>query len=488
MEQQTEKVETQETQGTKNFTISNILENESVPTQLIPFVELQDKLNNIGSLNEEKTDKLTKDVSEVAEWCIKTFAEEYYEEVANSICRFSERRPKCRTAFNLLAYKLCKEFGSKFIASLLHTIDLSSGALLRSLYTEYKVITADQCKHKCQENYNLYFFFLPEHLSGEIPIKIPDQKVQESLVQRAVFLSQDGFAKYFESCKYGYETGSLGYGIKFDDVELVKEKLISVDEYTLTMSLFDGFSSTKLGILEASAYYGSYNVFKFLLLNHDIYDLSTKEMENICRCAVMGGNMDIIKLCEWNGLSFESMLFTASQFMHNDVFEHICSTYEESINKFSVFDYNGNNRVFVYMIFEQRVDPRLKSPSDRKSLLHSAAKFGSLSITKYLIDVGVHPCAEDSKHVTVLHDSARYGNYMVCKYLLYKGADPNAVADNGCSPLHFASAANQLQIVKLLVSHGANPKYRDPLNKLLPSEVTSNIEIKKYLQQQEKQE
>ena len=138
------------------------------------------------------------------------------------------------------------------------------------------------------------------------------------------------------------------------------------------------------------------------------------------------------------------------------------------------------------MLLEKNINPRIKNEPDKKSLLHIAARYGSLCITKYLIDLGVHFGAEDDNHFSVLHDSCRYGNYMVCKFLLEKGADPNAVADNGCSPLHFAAAANQLQICKLLVAAGANPSYVNPLNKLAPFDFTTNNDIKKFIHSQVK--
>ena len=72
---------------------------------------------------------------------------------------------------------------------------------------------------------------------------------------------------------------------------------------------------------------------------------------------------------------------------------------------------------------------------NEKGLLHSAARSGKIALVKFFVSKGHDVNAKDSFGNTPLHEAAFGGNVRIVKFLISKGADVNAKNVNGIIPL-----------------------------------------------------
>jgi len=105
---------------------------------------------------------------------------------------------------------------------------------------------------------------------------------------------------------------------------------------------------------------------------------------------------------------------------------------------------------------------RVRSPDEKKSLLHVAAEIGDEAIVDYLIRRGFDPDAPDASGRTPLHYAAEEGHVAVIKRLLETGrVDLNARDAEGRTPLMLAARRGKAGVVLLLLSRGADPAIVD---------------------------
>jgi len=88
--------------------------------------------------------------------------------------------------------------------------------------------------------------------------------------------------------------------------------------------------------------------------------------------------------------------------------------------------------------------------------LHQAARFGTLSKVKSLIEEVADINAKDTSGQTPLHYAVEYGHEDVVKLLIANGADVNAKDKDGKAPGHVALWKNHSAILCLLIAKGAN--------------------------------
>ena len=123
--------------------------------------------------------------------------------------------------------------------------------------------------------------------------------------------------------KYGFKKGSIEYSIKYDDLNMLKY-FTSLPSFQKDQQIDWGYIewSSKphsLSMISVSAFFGSINCFKYLMLNGFSINLA------VARSAVRGGNFDIIHECHHHVQDISSCMIDASSFMRFDVFEWISS-------------------------------------------------------------------------------------------------------------------------------------------------------------------
>ena len=93
---------------------------------------------------------------------------------------------------------------------------------------------------------------------------------------------------------------------------------------------------------------------------------------------------------------------------------------------------------------------------DKRSVLHYAAKSGSLEIVKYLVKHGANVNCKNKWNNSVLYNAAMSGSLEIIKCLVEHGADVNSKTKEGASVFHYAANSCSLEVVKCLVEHGAD--------------------------------
>jgi hypothetical protein len=130
--------------------------------------------------------------------------------------------------------------------------------------------------------------------------------------------------------KHGYEQGTIGYFLKYDDFDgfqtystfpnFTFDTQISISPNDLPLNV----QLENQSFLSISAFYGSIQCFKFLLLNG--MKVAAAESES----AVRGGHLEIIRLCEQQHGEFRNCLSIAIGYYRNDVADWLLNTFELS--------------------------------------------------------------------------------------------------------------------------------------------------------------
>ena len=143
---------------------------------------------------------------------------------------------------------------------------------------------------------------------------------------------------------------------------------------------------------------------------------------------------------------------------------------------------SGSLEIIKYL-FEHGADVNYKKKGG-ESVLHYAAKFGSLEIVKYLVEHGADVNCKNKRNKSVLHNAAKSGSLEIVKYLVEHGADVNNKNEKNKSVLHNAAKSGSLEMVKYLVEYGADVTCEtkwENISVLHHAAESDSLEIVKYL-------
>lgn len=125
-----------------------------------------------------------------------------------------------------------------------------------------------------------------------------------------------------------------------------------------------------------------------------------------------------------------------------------------SILSFAVWGKGEPGEQMTAHLLKFGADPKRVGPRGM-SILHAAAKNGTLGTVKLLIDHGASVNALDSEGTTPLLLALMEKNSETAGLLLDNGADPDATNSQGLSPLFLAATNGQTSVLSQLVSKGA---------------------------------
>ncbi|EAX96081.1 hypothetical protein TVAG_063840 [Trichomonas vaginalis G3] len=261
------------------------------------------------------------------------------------------------------------------------------------------------------------------------------------------------------------------YFIMYDQIDKFKEYTTQnpLDDIEINIPLY-----SNIRLLEACAYYGSANIFNFLISNFHC------EITQKCfQLSLIGGNTDIINEC-LKHYEIDSACFDYIVASHNnnflkyifdrDLYELQYFNFEELIYAqnlkavFLMYEKDKNSIIPWCAGFSQTLDLiktedlNLSNTTDRSYILHYAVKFNNINIVKFILEsldkfpIDINFLGIGGK--TALYCAATNNNKEIAELLISYGAEINDCG--GSNPLDEAASHNSLDVAKLLIMHGAD--------------------------------
>ena len=266
-------------------------------------------------------------------------------------------------------------------------------------------------------------------------------------------LSEDYFNLSDYLFKNTFFEGSLLSFIKSDDPDSLSGQTADENfDYNMTLTttpycLYFSVLQGKNTLLEFAAAYRAVKCFKFLLLN------TPNRNDNVVNCAIAGGDLEIIRLCQQNNFKFQDTLKIAANFHKIDVFNWFLTSFGE---------YKDN---------------------ELDDVLNKAAKEGNWDILVAAFENGIDPQRRIGEG-TILSIGAVMNNEDLVDYALYLGCDPNFVGDSGSTPFLLACGSTNLtNVIKLGNLPQTNKQMRsdDGWDALIYAAIRGSDEIVQYI-------
>ncbi|EAX95794.1 ankyrin repeat protein, putative [Trichomonas vaginalis G3] len=322
-----------------------------------------------------------------------------------------------------------------------------------------------------------------------------------------------------------FETeSSIKYIVMHDQIDKFKEYLIQnsiSDNYVFleipNLGKYDFSNFGKLSLIEICAYFGSVNIFYFLILNQ-----INKITEKCLSYSVIGGNQDIINEClKENKMDidcfrciirthnhdllkyvFDREIFTRDDLYYEKWMGRKCQPIYEDIityqNLNAVFLLFNRNKYYIFpwgAAFPQTIDIFKNNTFSNKynrtgsGIIHFACKSQNNDICRLLLESydqiivndnnvedyeleeedyedesilhGPDINEKDKFGETALHVAVRNNCKETAEILISYGANVNEKDEYGKTALHYAAENNDKEIVEVLISHGANINEKD---------------------------
>lgn len=214
---------------------------------------------------------------------------------------------------------------------------------------------------------------------------------------------ENNFRLLREYVEYGWMTQTLGFYLKYDDVDsfIVQCAERSIELNSKTYSPFEYLIESATPLIDLAAVYGSSQIFKYLLESLSVLP------KDIPKYAVIGGNYEIIRLCVQKGLDFSDALIPAVEYHRNEILNW------------------------------------LTMQGIAASTFYSSVMKDNLLALIYFCSQGF--CVNFNEHEwsTPLHMAVSYGSTAVIDYLISSGCDSTAVDENGWTPIDLADSEYQ---------------------------------------------
>ncbi|EAY22847.1 hypothetical protein TVAG_075940 [Trichomonas vaginalis G3] len=215
----------------------------------------------------------------------------------------------------------------------------------------------------------------------------------------------------------------------------------------LPKSVLDLSSGHKISLLEACAFYGSVNIFYFLLSNYPCV-VTLRCLHN----SIIGGNIDIINEC-LKIHNLDCYCFLNAIKSHNNKFlEYIFE--KELIN----FDQDFLEKNYINAITSsQNLKAVFLLYQAKKNIIPWCAAFPqTLDIIK-AENIDLNMLDFDCKNL--LHYASYFNNIDICEFLFSSSQvyhrPVNAIDINNQTALHYAAANDCAEIAKILISNDA---------------------------------
>ncbi|KAK8886268.1 hypothetical protein M9Y10_041729 [Tritrichomonas musculus] len=257
--------------------------------------------------------------------------------------------------------------------------------------------------------------------------------------------------------------------IKCDDVASVMQTVIQNNWFNIRFprsinnNVFKSYPilSNRAPILGIAAYFGSYDVFRFLVSNSSDVKLSDDKNMNSIGFAIAGNNVDILELLfEMNvidSITANEYFLYACKFNSLNVLKHYIDKLEfdpycyDSTGKqcihYAVL--NGNIEMIQFLL-DHKSDINSQTKTDSRTPVMLAAINKNTEILKFILSIeGVNPSEKSQFGDTALILASAIGSIENVKLLLQTGqVDINDQNSNGATALHIAVINNRIELIK----------------------------------------
>ena len=441
-----------------------------IPEGAKEVVELQKKLNKIESLTLDAT----------YFYIIKNFNNpRRYECLAQTLNLYSTLRFKRQNEYAELASRLTQALVG-FDEVLLQE---SHGMLLRRLY-DRGIFSKEQIAEKCDHKASQYIYF-----ANVLRISQRGEKAKpvQTLMRNLNYLAKNDWRLYIDNLYGGFDHASIQYTIEDGNLELLRkytghprfniEQKYSDSPYCPFGEYSEFFFPERLkySLLAVAAFYASVGCFKFLLTFNPVIS------EEVCKCAIRGGNLDIVKMCIDRGGRFEDLKGVAIAAHQNDIYDYLNEHFQGPKPSLQLISASGNLlAAFMYINGGGDLSNQLENET---TALHEAVKKENEFMTKILVENGVSVDCVNAHGDSPLHVASGKASSIIVEYLLNKGCDVNLRDNNGWTPLHFAAKSCNKKIAQILIDAGAdiNAKTLSGYTVLHISIINNNMDLPKVL-------
>ena len=145
--------------------------------------------------------------------------------------------------------------------------------------------------------------------------------------------------------KFGFHPKSIEYCLKYDDLEVLRDLLMNPNANNQKETVYSPFEwsnvSNPLEFLPFSAYFGSMQCFKYLMMNG--HPVNKEVAFNAIAC----GSFDILHLCQDFSRSCYEFINAATEYCQYTIFDYICNNSVIISASENGFDLN----LFLYLPF-----------------------------------------------------------------------------------------------------------------------------------------
>jgi hypothetical protein len=231
-------------------------------------------------------------------------------------------------------------------------------------------------------------------------------------------MEKDNFSHFYQVMKDQTSCPLLSFLMK-DDLDGFRSFYVAHPCNFLDPDPFTGieFVQCQPPVIHISAFIGSVNCFKYLLLNGADTGATDQLDRSLLEYAIVGGNTEIIRILEAAGTNLRRGLAAACLFHRQDILQ--------------------------WLMQSTAID---QCPE----VLHAAAEGNNIFAVKMCLKMGISPGVLDAFGNNALHYCAKNDSLEAAIVLLSKSTDLSNCSGNGY-PIHVAASANSVNVGKILL-------------------------------------